>query len=138
LSWLHERRGDVFVIATSNDVSKLPPEFIRKGRFDEVFFVDLPSAAARAEVYRIHLARRKQDPSRFDLTRLAGATEGFSGAEIEESVVSALFAAFSANSAMSTELVLEEIQATRPLSRTMGERLESLREWAKERTVGAD
>ncbi|HEY9228146.1 MAG TPA: AAA family ATPase, partial [Gemmatimonadaceae bacterium] len=86
LSWLHERRGDVFVIATSNDVSKLPPEFIRKGRFDEVFFVDLPSAAARAEVYRIHLARRKQDPSRFDLPKLAAATEGFSGAEIEESV----------------------------------------------------
>lgn len=138
LSWLHERRGDVFVIATSNDVSKLPPEFIRKGRFDEVFFVDLPSIAARAEVYRIHLARRKQDPSRFDLARLAAATEGFSGAEIEESVVSALFGAFSANSAMSTELVLEEIQATRPLSRTMGERLDSLRDWAKERTVSAD
>ena len=138
LSWLHERRGDVFVIATSNDVSKLPPEFIRKGRFDEVFFVDLPSAAARADVYRIHLARRKQDPSRFDLAKLAAATEGFSGAEIEESVVSALFGAFSGNTQPSTQLVLEEIARTRPLSRTMAERLDGLRSWARERTVSAD
>jgi len=138
LSWLHERRGDVFVIATSNDVSKLPPEFIRKGRFDEVFFVDLPTVAARAEVYRIHLTRRKQDATCFDLPRLAAAADGFSGAEIEESVVSALFGAFSANSTPSTELILEEIARTRPLSRTMSERLNDLRSWASERTVAAE
>ena len=138
LSWLHERRGDVFVIATSNDVSKLPPEFIRKGRFDEVFFVDLPGEAARGEVYRIHLAKRKQDLTRFDVNTLAAAAEGFSGAEIEESVVSALFGAFSENTQLTTELILEEIARTRPLSRTMKERLDTLRAWASERTVSAD
>jgi len=126
------------VIATSNDVSKLPPEFIRKGRFDEVFFVDLPGAAARSDVYRIHLAKRKQDPKQFDVTTLAAAAEGFSGAEIEESVVSALFGAFSENTQLTTELILEEIARTRPLSRTMKERLDTLRAWASERTVSAD
>ncbi|HYC52632.1 MAG TPA: AAA family ATPase [Gemmatimonadaceae bacterium] len=138
LNWLQERRGDVFVVATSNDVSRLPPEFIRKGRFDEVFFVDLPQPKVREGIFDIHLARRKQHSSKFDLPTLAGATEGFSGAEIEESVVSALFSAFSAKSPLSTELLLQEIQNTRPLAMTMVEKVSELRAWASARTVKAD
>ena len=138
LSWLQERRGDVFVVATSNDVAKLPPEFIRKGRFDEVFFVDLPTTDSRRAIFTIHLRKRKQDPSRFDLNALAAATEGFSGAEMEQAIVGGLYTAFSCNTPLSTALLVQEIGATRPLSRTMHERLDDLRRWAKERTVGAD
>jgi ATPase family protein associated with various cellular activities (AAA) len=138
LSWLQERKGDVFVVATSNDVAKLPPEFIRKGRFDEIFFVDLPKPAIRAEIFAIHLRKRKQDVGRFDLAALAGATEGFSGAEIEETVVAGLYTAFASGGELSTESLLTEIRRTRPLSRTMAERLDALRQWASERTVAAD
>jgi hypothetical protein len=138
LSWLQERRGDVFVVATSNDVAKLPPEFIRKGRFDEVFFIDLPSAAARCAIFTIHLKKRKQDPHSFDLGRLATASEGFSGAEMEQAIVSGLYTAFSAGTPLSTELLLAELASTRPLSRTMHERLDDLRRWATARTVNAD
>ena len=138
LSWLQERRGDVFVVATSNDVAKLPPEFIRKGRFDEVFFVDLPRVEARREIFAIHLRKRKQDPTRFDVGALAAATEGFSGAEMEQVVIGALYTAFACNAPLSTQMLLQEISATRPLSRTMRERLDDLRSWAADRTVGAD
>jgi SpoVK/Ycf46/Vps4 family AAA+-type ATPase len=138
LSWLQDRRGDVFVVATSNDVAKLPPEFIRKGRFDEVFFVDLPSANARRAIFTIHLRKRRQDPALFDLERLAGASEGFSGAEMEQAIVSGLYTAFSAKTSLSTELLLAELAGTRPLSRTMQERLDDLRNWASKRTVTAD
>jgi hypothetical protein len=137
LSWLQERRGDVFVVATSNDVAKLPPEFIRKGRFDEVFFVDLPRPESRCAIFTIHLRKRKQDPSRFDLAALAAATEGFSGAEMEQAIVGALYSAFARNAPLSTQMLLDEIAATRPLSRTMRERLDDLRRWAADRTVGA-
>jgi ATP-dependent 26S proteasome regulatory subunit len=138
LSWLQDRRGSVFVVATSNDVSQLPPEFIRKGRFDEVFFVDLPTPAARAEVFRIHLQKRSQDVSSFDLARLAASTEGFSGAEIEGCVSGSLYTAFSAGRPLTMELILEEAGRTRPLSATMPERVEGLREWARPRVVMAD
>ncbi|HEY2067423.1 MAG TPA: AAA family ATPase [Gemmatimonadaceae bacterium] len=138
LSWLQERRGDVFVVATSNDVTKLPPEFIRKGRFDEVFFVDLPRADARRAIFTIHLRKRRQDPAAFDLTRLAAAAEGFSGAEMEQAIVSGLYTAFSQGTPLSTEILLAEIASTRPLSRTMQERLDDLRRWAAARTVSAD
>jgi len=138
LSWLQDRRGSVFVVATSNDVSQLPPEFIRKGRFDEVFFVDLPTPAARAEVFRIHLQKRSQDASAFDLTKLAAATEGFSGAEIEGCVAGALYTAFSANKPLTADLMLEEASGTRPLSQTMPEKVAGLREWARPRVVMAD
>ena len=137
LSWLQERKGDVFVTATSNDIAKLPPEFIRKGRFDEVFFVDLPDEAARAEVVHIHLRKRKQDPARFDLAALAAASDGFSGAEIEQVVVSGLYAAFAAGRALDGPLLLAEIAATKPLSGTMRERIAELRTWAADRTVPA-
>ncbi len=137
LSWLQDRKGDVFVTATSNDIAKLPPEFIRKGRFDEVFFVDLPGPTARAEILRIHLRKRKQDPKGFDVTALAAASEGFSGAELEQVVVSALYAAFAGSQPVDTALLLGEISATKPLSGTMRERIEELRAWASERTVPA-
>lgn len=138
LSWLQDRRGDVFVVATANDVASLPPEFIRKGRFDEVFFVDLPRAAVRREIFEIHLRRRGFDPSNFPLDQLASASDGFSGAEIEQAIVSALYDAFSAGSTLTHERVASELRATRPLSRTMSESLASLRAWASERTVHAD
>ena len=138
LSWLQERKGDVFVVATSNDVAKLPPEFIRKGRFDEIFFVDLPKSDVRAEIFSIHLRKRKQDISRFDLVALAQATDGFSGAEIEETVVAGLYTAFAGGGELTTDSLLSEIQRTHPLSRTMSERLDALRQWASDRTVAAD
>ncbi len=138
LSWLQDRKGDVFVVATSNDVSKLPPEFIRKGRFDEIFFVDLPRPEAREEIFRIHLGKRKQDVASFDLPRLSAGTEGFSGAEIEESIVSSLFAVFADGQPLDSDVLLTECAKTRPLSRIMGERLGALRKWAGERTVAAD
>lgn len=138
LSWLQDRRGSVFVVATSNDVSQLPPEFIRKGRFDEVFFVDLPTDAARSDVFRIHLQKRNQDILRFDLARLADASHGFSGAEIEGCVAGALYTAFSAGAPLTTELILDEVGRTRPLSQTMPERVDGLREWARPRVVMAD
>jgi len=138
LGWLQERRGDVFVVATSNDVSKLPPEFIRKGRFDEVFFVDLPTMVARESIFDIHLTRRKQSTTTFDLAKLGAASDGFSGAEIEESVVSGLFSAFSANTTLTTDMLLAEIKNTRPLALTMTEKISELRAWAQDRTVMAD
>jgi AAA+ superfamily predicted ATPase len=138
LSWLQERQGDVFVVATSNDVSRLPAEFIRKGRFDEVFFVDLPSRSARSKIFAIHLAKRHSDASRLDLAVLSNATAGFSGAEIEQVVISALFTAFASRAPLTTDLLIQEIAATHPLARTMSERLAELRSWARDRTVNAD
>ena len=138
LSWLQERSGDVFVVATSNDVKELPPEFIRKGRFDEVFFVDLPGAEARREIFAIHLRRRRQEVARFDLPALAAASERFSGAEIEQAIVSALYSAFDARTPLTTETILAELRATRTLADTMSERLTELRAWASTRTVAAD
>lgn len=138
LSWLQERQGDVFVTATSNDIAKLPPEFIRKGRFDEIFFVDLPLPAARGEIFRIHLRKRNQDAATFDLSALATATEGFSGAEIEQVVVGALYASFSSGTPLRTADLIREVEATRPLSGTMHERITELREWASTRTVSAE
>ncbi|HVZ48611.1 MAG TPA: AAA family ATPase [Gemmatimonadaceae bacterium] len=138
LSWLQDRTADVFVVATSNDVAKLPPEFVRKGRFDEIFFVDLPAADARAGVFGIHLKKRRQDASTFNLAQLAAATEGFSGAEIEESINTGLYAAFSEGRALTTADLLSAVSATRPLSRLAGDRLAQLRAWAGPRTVSAD
>jgi SpoVK/Ycf46/Vps4 family AAA+-type ATPase len=138
LSWLQDRKGSVFVVATANDIESIPPELFRKGRFDEVFFVDLPSESARAQILRIHLARRKQDPKAFDLERLGAQTEGFSGAEIEQFIVSALYAAFSDRKKLDTAILLEEIRSTVPLSRTYREKIEHLRRWAAGRAVPAN
>lgn len=138
LSWLQDRRGDVFVVATANDVSRLPAEFLRKGRFDEVFFVDLPDGPTRREIFRIHLAGRSQDPAVFDLDALASHSEGFSGSEIEQAVVAALYTAFSNTASLSTAAVLGEIESTRPLSEMMSEKVAKLRSWAEGRTVRAN
>jgi hypothetical protein len=138
LTWLQERRGDVFVVATSNDVSRLPPEFIRKGRFDEVFFVDLPSPEVRSSIFALHLDKRKQQSAKFDLAALAAASEYFSGAEIEESVVAGLFTAFSGNTQLATNHLLDELKRTKPLATTMIEKIHDLRTWALARTVMAD
>ena len=127
----------MFVVATANDVTRLPPELIRKGRFDEIFFVDLPTPGEREAIFGIHLRRRSRDPATFDLARLAAASDGFSGAEIEGAVVSALYTTFAADEALSTDALLAELKATRPLSATMAERFAALREWAAERTVAA-
>ncbi|HEX9563330.1 MAG TPA: AAA family ATPase [Gemmatimonadaceae bacterium] len=138
LSWLQERRGDVFVVATSNDVSRLPAEFIRKGRFDEVFFVDLPTRSSRSRIFAIHLGKRGVDPSNVDLDTLSGATDGYSGAEIEQAVIAGMFTAFATGGALTTDVLLQEVAATHPLARTMSERLAALRSWARDRTVNAD
>ena len=137
LSWLQERRGDVFVVATANDIAKLPAEMVRKGRFDEIFFVDLPDAAARESIFRLHLTRRAQPIEVFDLTGLAKASDGFSGAEIEQVVVSALYAVFAEGRTLRMEDVCAEIARTRPLSVTMEERVSAVRAWAQGRAVPA-
>ncbi len=138
LTWMSDRKSRVFLVATSNDISLLPPELLRKGRFDEIFFVDLPDAPTREEIIGIHLQRRKQDPKSFDLKRLVQASEGFSGAEIEQAIVSALYEALARKTALSTALVEEEPRNTRPLSVTMEEQVVELRAWAAERTVPAN
>ncbi len=138
LTWMAEHTAPVFLVATANEVSALPAELLRKGRFDEVFFVDLPDAATRAEIFRIHLARRKLREADYDITALADATQGFSGAEIEQVVVAALYAAASDKTAATQDHLLAAIRATRPLSVLMAERVAALREWARGRTVPAD
>jgi SpoVK/Ycf46/Vps4 family AAA+-type ATPase len=138
LTWMAERKGRIFLVATSNDVSKLPPEVLRKGRMDEIFFVDLPDSAVREEIFRIHLQKRKLDPAQFDLKQLAAAADGFSGAEIEQAVIAAIYEALSEKMPLATAHVLEEIGRTRPLSVVMAEKVEGLREWAAGRTVTAD
>ena len=137
LSWMQDRKGDVFVVATANDIAKLPPEFLRKGRFDEIFFVDLPDRESRAAIFSMHLKSRQNDPSGFDIGRLAEASAGFSGSEIEQVIVSALYSAFANHTSLTTELLLREIKLTQPLSRTRAEHISALRTWAKERTVSA-
>jgi hypothetical protein len=138
LTWLQDRQASVFIAATSNDISRLPPELLRKGRFDEIFFVDLPDAAARADLFRIHLKRRGREAGQFDLAKLAAASEGFSGAEIEQAIVAALYSAFSKKVPLSTEILAAELAATRPLSVTRREDIEALREWARDRAVPAN
>jgi len=138
LGWMQDRRGDVFVVATANDIQRLPPELLRKGRFDEIFFVDLPDRDTREEVFRIHLIARGHQASMFDLAGLAAATDGFSGSEIEEVVVSALYTAFAAGVGIDDTALLAEVHGTRPLSVTMAERVTWLRAWADGRAVRAN
>jgi hypothetical protein len=138
LTWMAERKSRVFMVATANAVQQLPPELLRKGRFDEIFFVDLPDHSARADVLRIHLDKRRVDWSTFSLDSLAEACEGFSGAEIEQAIVSALYGAHADKQPVDEARLLAEIRGTRPLSVLMAEQVEDLREWAKTRTVPAD
>jgi SpoVK/Ycf46/Vps4 family AAA+-type ATPase len=138
LTWMAERTSRVFLVATANDISALPPELLRKGRFDEIFFVDLPGTEARMQILRIHLAKKKSDPAKFDLPALAAASDGFSGAEIEQAVVSSLYEAMADKKPLGTEHLLAEFKRTRPVSVVMAEKVASLRAWARERAVPAD
>lgn len=137
LTWMAERRSKVFLVATANDIERLPPELVRKGRLDEIFFVDLPDPQTRAEIFRLHLAKRRQDPTTFDLAALAAAADGFSGAEIEQAIVSALYESYACKQPLTTAIIIEELARTRPLSVVMGERIAYLRQWAAGRTVPA-
>jgi SpoVK/Ycf46/Vps4 family AAA+-type ATPase len=138
LTWMSERKKAVFLVATANDISCLPPELVRKGRFDEIFFVDLPSPANRSEILRIHLIKRGLDPQQFDLAALAEATSGFSGSEIEQAIVSSMYTAHAQSRVPSMEDLLAEIRQTRPLSVVMSEKVAEVRDWAKDRTVPCD
>ncbi len=138
LTWMSERKAPVFMVATANVIERLPPELVRKGRFDELFFVDLPDAQVRQEIFRIHLARRELESSDFDMHLLVAASEGFSGAEIEQVVVSALYAAQAQQKGVDQALLLQGIQGTAPLSVVMAEKLDALRAWADGRTVNAN
>ncbi|HYE62366.1 MAG TPA: AAA family ATPase [Phycisphaerales bacterium] len=133
LTWLNEKQAPVFVLATANDISQLPPELLRKGRLDEIFFVDLPNEAERRAIFEIHLTRRKRSPGSFDLGTLIEASRGFSGAEIEQAIISALYDVFYKGTPLTTEDLLNSIRETVPLSRTMSERIDALREWASGR-----
>jgi ATPase family associated with various cellular activities (AAA) len=137
LSWMQDRKAPVFVAATCNNVSALPPELIRKGRFDELFFVDLPNQAERKQIFAIQLTKRKRKPEDYDLDRIAEAAESFSGAEIESAVQGALYAAFSRKQELSVEDLLHALETTVPLSVTRAEEIATLRDWAKDRAVWA-
>ncbi len=134
LTWLQEKTAPVFVVATANRVDALPPELMRKGRFDEIFFIDLPASNERREIFRIHLERRKRDPLRFQLDDLAAATEGYSGSEIEQGIIAGLYHAFAEGGELTQSHVLRALQETFPLSSTMGEDIARLRDWSKNRT----
>jgi len=138
LTWLAERRSRIFVVATANDISALPPELVRKGRFDEIFFVDLPNRAARVDILAIHARKRNVKLTPRELETLADLSEGFSGAELEQVIVATLYAAHAAGTPVSAALIAQEMRATRPLSVTMAEQVRALRAWARERAVPAD
>lgn len=132
-TWMQEKTKPVFVVATANDISQLPPELLRKGRFDDIFFVDLPSEAERREIFAVHLGKRSRDPDDFDLDGLAAASQGFSGAEIEQAIISGLYAGFEEDRDVSTEDIVTALKQTVPLSVTMREEIQFVRRWAKGR-----
>ena len=133
ITWLQEKQAPVFVIATANAVHHLPPELVRKGRFDEIFFVDLPDAGERADIWRIHLVKRHRDPEQFDLPTLAMASDGLSGAEIEQAVIAGLYEAFDQGRPLAMSDLLDVLQETVPLSTMMSEEIDALRGWAAQR-----
>ncbi len=138
LTWMQDHEEPVFLVATANDIEALPPELLRKGRFDEIFFVDLPTVAARREIFKIHLSKRGREPDKFDLNTLIEATRGYSGAEIEQGIVAALHEAFAEKTDIDTRRVLKTLSGSPPLSITMAERVGALRRWAQGRCVPAD
>lgn len=140
LTWMQEKTSPVFVVATANNINLLPPELLRKGRFDEIFFVDLPTAQERQNIFSIHLQKKDQDPSKFPMELFAKKTEGFNGAEIEECIKEAMFAAYVQNPEepkLEAAHIVEAIEKTVPLSTTMREQITNLREWAKTRAKNA-
>ena len=138
LTWMNDRASRVFLVATANDIAQLPPELLRKGRFDEIFFIDLPRAEARQAILSIHLKRKKQDPAAFDLPHLAAACDGFSGAEIEQAIVAALYEVMAEKKPLDAAAIENEMKRTKPLSVVMAEKVASLRAWARGRAVPAD
>ncbi len=138
LAWMQDHRQPIFLIATANNLSQLPPELMRKGRFDEIFFVDLPGSSERAAIFSVHLGKRQRDKAKFDMSRLVAASEGYTGAEIEQAVISGLYAAYAEKAECTTEHIVAAMQATQPLSVVMREQVEHLRAWAKGRCVMAD
>ncbi|MFY0538903.1 AAA family ATPase [Nannocystis pusilla] len=133
LTWMQEKREPVFVVATANRIDMLPPELLRKGRFDELFFVDLPTRQIREEILTIHLRKKGRAPGEFDLARLAARSVGYSGAELEEAIREGLFDAFAEGRELTTEHIGRALDRMYPLSRTMREQIEGLRRWAKVR-----
>jgi SpoVK/Ycf46/Vps4 family AAA+-type ATPase len=138
LTWMQERKEPVFVVATANDIEALPPELLRKGRFDEIFFVDLPDQEARQAIFAVHLKKRGREPGEFDLASLAEAADGYSGAEIEQAIVAGMYEAFAGKRDLATEAVMRALKASPPLSVTMAERVAALRAWAAGRCAAAD
>jgi len=138
LTWQQEHQAPVFVVATANDIEALPPELLRKGRFDEIFFVDLPTPVVRKEIFAIHLEKRNRDPATFDLDRLAEVSEGYSGSEIEQAVISTLHEAYAEKCELTTDRLVAALEASPPLSATMAEKVRVLREWGHGRCVPAD
>ncbi len=133
LTWMQEKQSPVFVMATANRVERLPGEFLRKGRFDEIFFVDLPNAEERQAIFKIHLSKRRRDIERFDLDQLANVCDGFSGAEIEQALIAAMYEAFAQDREFTQLDIIAAIKATLPLSKTMSEQVTALRDWARQR-----
>ncbi len=138
LTWMQDHTAPVFIVATANDIEALPPELLRKGRFDEIFFVDLPSREVRKTIFEIHLKKRNRDAARFDLDALADASQGYSGAEIEQAIIAAMYEAFGDKCEMSMVHLLKAVAGSPPLSVTMAEKIAMLRSWAKKRCVPAD
>jgi SpoVK/Ycf46/Vps4 family AAA+-type ATPase len=133
LTWMQEKTSPVFVMATANRVERLPGEFLRKGRFDEIFFVDLPTPEERQQIFSIHLSKRRRDIARFDIEQLAKVSDGFSGAEIEQALIAAMYEAFAQDREFTQLDIIAAIKATLPLSRTMTEQVTALRDWARQR-----
>ncbi|UBF29397.1 AAA family ATPase [Kovacikia minuta CCNUW1] len=133
LTWMQDKTSPVFVMATANRVERLPGEFLRKGRFDELFFVDLPNAEERKEIFKIHLSKRRREINRFDLDQLANICDGYSGAEIEQALVAAMYEAFAQDREFTQLDIIAAIKSTMPLSRTMTEQVTALRDWARQR-----
>jgi SpoVK/Ycf46/Vps4 family AAA+-type ATPase len=135
---MQDRESGVFLAATSNNISALPPEMLRKGRFDEIFFVDLPNPTTREALFALHLKKRGRDSGRFDLQKPSAASNGFSGAEIERAIASGLYTAFAAKQQLTADILLSELKSTQPLSVTRSEDIAVIREWAHTRAVPAD
>ncbi|MBF0406815.1 MAG: AAA family ATPase [Candidatus Riflebacteria bacterium] len=133
ITWLQEKTSPVFVIATSNRIKDLPPELFRKGRFDDIFFVDLPNSEERKKIFEIHIKKKSRNPGNFNMEDLAKASEGFSGSEIEEAISSALYEAFNSGNELNSEYIISALEETFPLSKTMKEEIDELRNWAMER-----
>lgn len=133
LTWLQEKVSPVFVVATANNIEQLPPELLRKGRLDEIFFIDLPNSLERKEIFKIHIKKRKREPDQFALTELVKESEGFSGAEIEQAIISALYDGFDEDRPVTSDDIVKNLKQTVPLSKTMKEQIDSARKWAETR-----